>query len=59
MLLLNSNPLEDIRNARDIAGVVANGQWLSMGDINAKTEVDIKYWEEIDNQLGLQINRAN
>jgi hypothetical protein len=59
MLLLNSNPLEDIRNARDIAGVVANGQWLSMGDINAKTEVDIKYWVEIDNQLGLQINRAN
>jgi cytosine/adenosine deaminase-related metal-dependent hydrolase len=58
MLLLNSNPLEDIRNARDIAGVVANGRWLSMDDINAKTEVDINYWAEIDNQLGLQIDRA-
>ena len=58
MLLLNSNPLEDIRNARDIAGVVANGRWLSMEDINAKTEIDIKFWAEIDNQLGLRIDRA-
>lgn len=58
MLLLNSNPLEDVRNARDIAGVVANGRWLSMDKINAKTEVDINYWAEMDNQLGLQIDRG-
>ena len=58
MLLLNSNPLEDIRNARDITGVVANGRWLSMDEINAKTEVDMNYWAEIDNQLGLQIDRT-
>ena len=59
MLLLNSNPLEDIRNARDIAGVAANGRWLSKDEINAKTEADIKYWVEIDNQLGLEIERAS
>ena len=58
MLLLNSNPLEDIWNARDIAGVVANGRWLSMEDMNAKTEADIIYWAEIDKQQGLQIDRA-
>jgi len=58
MLLLNSNPLEDIRNARDIVGVVANGRWLSIDDINAKTEVDVKFWAEIDKQLGLTIDRA-
>jgi hypothetical protein len=58
MLLLNSNPLEDIRNARDIAGVVASGRWLSMDEINAKTEANMIYWAELDKQLGLQIDRA-
>ncbi|MEX0275274.1 MAG: amidohydrolase family protein [Flavobacteriaceae bacterium] len=34
LVLLNSNPLEDIRNTRDIHGVFVNGQWLNKTKIN-------------------------
>lgn len=34
LLLLDANPLQDIRNSRRIHGVMANGQWLSRGDLD-------------------------
>ena len=34
LILLNSNPLEDINNTRDIYGVFVNGQWLDKTKIN-------------------------
>ena len=34
MVLLDENPLEDIKNTRKIAGVFINGKWLDKGKIN-------------------------
>lgn len=36
LILLNSNPLEDISNIRDIAGVMVRGIWISKEDIDAR-----------------------
>jgi imidazolonepropionase-like amidohydrolase len=33
LLLLEANPLEDISNTRKIAGVIADGQYLSKADL--------------------------
>lgn len=33
-VVLNANPLEDIRNVRQTAGVFVQGRWLSLGQIN-------------------------
>ena len=35
LVLLDANPLEDIRNTRKIAGVVANGRWIPKPAIDA------------------------
>jgi hypothetical protein len=32
-VLLRANPLEDIANTRSIAGVIADGRYMSVGDI--------------------------
>jgi len=34
LVLLDANPLEDVRRTRRIAGVVANGRWLSRADLD-------------------------
>ncbi|MEE8295832.1 MAG: amidohydrolase family protein [Sphingomonadales bacterium] len=40
LILLNANPLEDISNIRDIAGVMVRGIWISKEDIDARlTEI--------------------
>lgn len=36
LILLNSNPLDDIKNMKNIAGVMVRGQWLSRDIIDAK-----------------------
>jgi imidazolonepropionase-like amidohydrolase len=33
LVLLDANPLEDIRNTRRIAGVVVNGRWLAQSEL--------------------------
>ena len=35
LVLLNANPLNDIRNARDIAGVVAKGRYIPHAALQA------------------------
>lgn len=35
LVLLDANPLTDIRNTRKIAGVFVNGRWLNKGSIDA------------------------
>lgn len=35
LVLLNANPLEDIRNTRNIAGVFVNGRWITQAKISA------------------------
>ena len=35
LLLTNANPLADIRNASDIAGVMANGRWMPKRELDA------------------------
>ena len=34
MVLLDANPLDDIRNTQKIAGVVANGRFFSRADLD-------------------------
>jgi imidazolonepropionase-like amidohydrolase len=34
VVLLDANPLEDIRNTQKIAGVVVNGRYLSRADLD-------------------------
>jgi imidazolonepropionase-like amidohydrolase len=34
MVLLDANPLDDIRNTQKIAGVVANGRYFSRADLD-------------------------
>ncbi|SRR5579871_3257932 len=34
MVLLDANPLDDIRNTQKIAGVIVSGRYLSRGDLN-------------------------
>ncbi|NIJ52958.1 amidohydrolase family protein [Dyadobacter arcticus] len=34
LVLLDSNPLEDVKNARRISGVVVNGQWIDKSSIS-------------------------
>ena len=57
LLLLNSNPLDDIRNARDIAGVIINGRWLSALQIKKQTQEDIAYFSRLETSAGLGANR--
>lgn len=35
LVLLDANPLEDVRNSRQIAGVVVNGRWLDKARLKA------------------------
>jgi hypothetical protein len=34
MVLLDANPLDDIRNTQKISGVVANGRYFSRADLD-------------------------
>lgn len=38
LVLLQANPLEDVRNAREVAGVVANGRYLDSAALDAMLE---------------------
>ena len=38
LVLVNGNPLEDLSNAHDIAGVVRHGRWHSRADLDARLE---------------------
>ena len=33
LLLLNANPLEDIKNTSNLAGVMANGRWFTAEEL--------------------------
>jgi cytosine/adenosine deaminase-related metal-dependent hydrolase len=35
LILLDANPLVDVKNAREIAGIFVNGQWVDRVKINA------------------------
>lgn len=35
LILLDANPLVDVKNAREIAGIFVNGQWVDRAKINA------------------------
>ncbi|REG29763.1 imidazolonepropionase-like amidohydrolase [Archangium gephyra] len=38
LLLLEANPLEDVKHTRDIAGVMVRGQWLPRSELDAMLE---------------------
>ncbi len=43
LVLLNANPLENIRNARLVAGVVTDGRWVSREEIKKKQRDRVGY----------------
>jgi hypothetical protein len=44
LLLLDANPLVSITNTRSIAGVIANGRWLSRAELDAKLkDLELRY----------------
>ncbi len=45
LLLLDANPLDDIRNTRVISGVFVNGKWIDKEDIN-QMMMKVKKWNE-------------
>ena len=42
LVLIDKNPLVNIKNTRSISGVMVRGQWLSNGDINTKLKAIAK-----------------
>lgn len=58
LVLLNANPLDDIRNARDIAGVIVGGRWLSARRLREQTEENIAYFGRLERKAGLMADRA-
>ena len=58
LVLLNANPLNDIRNARDIAGVIVGGRWLSARRLREQTEENIAYFGRLGRKAGLIADRA-
>ena len=45
LILLEANPLDNISNTQKIAGVVAQGRWLSKAEIQDGLEELITYYE--------------
>jgi imidazolonepropionase-like amidohydrolase len=58
LVLLNANPLNDIRNAREIAGVIVGGRWLSARRLRDQTEENIAYFGRLERKAGLTADRA-
>jgi len=58
LVLLNANPLNDIRNARDIAGVIVGGRWLSARRLREQTEENIAYFGRLERKAGPIADRA-
>jgi imidazolonepropionase-like amidohydrolase len=47
LILLNANPLDDITNVSDRAGVMVRGKWLSEEEISERlNQIAVKYAEE-------------
>ena len=38
ILLINSNPVEDIRALKNLSGVMVRGKWISKADIDQKLQ---------------------
>lgn len=58
LVLLNANPLSDIRNARDIAGVVVDGRWLSATQLQQGTAENSAYFRRLAGAAGLAGDEA-
>ena len=58
LVLLNANPLADIRNARNIAGVVVDGHWLSARQLHERTQENTAYFRRLASQAGLAADKA-
>ena len=58
LVLLNANPLVDIRNARNIAGVVVDGHWISARQLHERTKQDTAYFHQLASKAGLAADKA-
>jgi cytosine/adenosine deaminase-related metal-dependent hydrolase len=57
LVLLDADPLEYIGNVRAISGVVAAGRWLPIQRLRADSEAAVRYYESLDDQLGIEVAR--
>jgi imidazolonepropionase-like amidohydrolase len=58
MILLNSNPLEDLGNLRDLAGVFAGGKWLPREALNRlRRDVPNRFHRQLS--VGRQLLESN
>jgi hypothetical protein len=48
LVLLNANPLDDIANTEQIAGVMVRGQWLTTGDLQQMLDDIVASYEVIE-----------
>jgi imidazolonepropionase-like amidohydrolase len=48
LVLLEANPLEDITNAREIAGVMVRGHWYARADLDAMLELVAQDYESVN-----------
>jgi len=48
LVLLEKNPLEEIRNTQKITGVMIRGKWLSQTDIQKGLEAVLAYYESLN-----------
>jgi imidazolonepropionase-like amidohydrolase len=46
LLLLGANPLQDIRNTRDVLGVVLRGRWFSQEALQSKLDQILATYEQ-------------
>ncbi|WP_459211505.1 amidohydrolase family protein [Aquimarina rhabdastrellae] len=58
LVLLDENPLEDIRNTSKISGVFVNGKWLEKATIE-KMLTDLTQWNDTNKEKFLWKNRKN
>jgi hypothetical protein len=48
LVLLNANPLDDIKNSEDIAGVMVRGQWLSADALQQRLDEIVASYDVIE-----------
>jgi tetratricopeptide (TPR) repeat protein len=57
LMLIDGNPLEDVRNARNIAGVAAGGRWFDAAELGRQRDALALAYESM-NQLLADVDRA-
>ena len=57
LVVLDANPLDNIANTRRVAGVMAQGVWLSRATLDANLQHALSNYKQLDQRLHLEICR--